>query len=407
MTEFKINNFDAKDFCTSSNESDLLGRGSFASVRRCYHPKLGKVAVKYIRLIGSSKSVKSQRNSLEKETKVLSRLSHKNVIRCFGTTKWNNYFGLILEEASNNNLEDLLVHEKDKDIPWPLRLRFFDDIAEGLSYLHYHDSKQAFIHGDLKPQNILLDKNLTSKIADFGAVDVFRATTQSVATSEFEFSKQYTVLYSAPEVLKEPFSIKKTKAMDVYSYAMIGYEIITRQQVFSANTIPLTLIIELIKNTGLKPDKTLMIESSAVLNDKNDILISKILIETVQECWKTNPQERPSIRNTKNYFKTVDLNSNCSIDHLTKLKKVHFSKTISLANLESGFQTTNSTSQLSTNLLNPSSSSNGISNHFDDSSDKKWVRNYIFAYVNFTLKIISPCHAKANYFSVIIVDIFT
>ena len=376
MTEVKIKKFDAKDFFTSSNESDFLGRGSFASVRRCYHPKLGKVAVKYIRLTGSSKSVKSQRNSLEKETKVLSRLSHKNVIRCFGITQWNNYLGLILEEASNNNLEDLLIHEKRKDIPWPLRLRFFDDIAEGLSYLHYHESKQVFIHGHLKPQNILLDKNFTSKIADFGAIDVFRATAQSVATSEFEFSKQYTELYSAPEVLKEPFSTKKTKAMDVYNYAMIGYEIITRQQVFSANTISLTLIIELIKDAGLKPDKTLMIESSAVLNDKNDILISKILIKTVQESWKTNPQERPSIKNTKNYFKTIDLNRNCSIEHLKKPKKVLFSKTISLANLESGFQTTNSTYQPSTNLLNPSSSSNGISNHFDDSSNKKWVRKF-------------------------------
>ena len=71
-----------------------------------------------------------------------------------------------MEYANNSNLEDILLEYIDLDIPWALRLRFTDDVANGLKYLHHGDSKRAFVHGDLKPQNILIDSDLVAKLAD-------------------------------------------------------------------------------------------------------------------------------------------------------------------------------------------------------------------------------------------------
>ena len=102
----------------------------------------------------------------------------------------------------------------DVDISWNLRSRFFVQLADALKYLHCHDSSRVYIHGDVKPQNILLSKNLTVKLADFGAAIIERVTGTNISMCE-EQNFQHTPLYTAPEYLKHP-TMNKTTAMDVY-----------------------------------------------------------------------------------------------------------------------------------------------------------------------------------------------
>ena len=71
-------------------------------------------------------------------------MDHENIIKIFGVTKWSTYYGVIMEEAFGHNLEDLVIHKKDKHISWPLRLQFCVEISEGLNYLHYHNPKRAY-----------------------------------------------------------------------------------------------------------------------------------------------------------------------------------------------------------------------------------------------------------------------
>ena len=330
-----MNEFNANNFLTSEDDSDFLGRGSYASVRRCHHKVLGNVVVKCFNIDGSKTTIDRKSDDLQNEAKVLFRLQHKNIIKVFGVTRWSICCGIVMEEAVGYNMEDLFLSKKIRDIPWPLCLKFLMEIANALEYLHCHNKKRAYIHGDLKLQNILLSDDLVVKIADFGAVSLAQATGSLTSSFSIASNKQLTWLYSAPEVLKNPL-MKRTCALDVYSYALIGYEIITRQQAFlSSGCLNYNLIQQLIRDEGLKPDQELINEVKSNLVDESDLDICGGLESIVIECWQTNPKDRPSIKEVKSKLEAIDLltaNRSVKIEHIKKTKILSESKKVPLNN---------------------------------------------------------------------------
>ena len=336
MNEFKANNF-----LTSEDDSDFLGKGSYASVRCCHHKDLGNVVVKCFNIGGSKIAIDRKSDDLQNEAKVLFRLQHENIIRVFGVTRWSTCCGIVMEEAAGYNMEDVFLSKNIRDVSWPLRSKFLMEIANGLEYLHCHNEKGAYIHGDLKLQNILLSDNLVVKIADFGAVSLAQATGCLSASLSIVPNKQLTWLYSAPELLKNPL-MKRTCALDVYSYAMIGYEIITRQQVFfSSDRRNFNLIQQLIRDIGQKPDQELINEVKSNLVDESDLDICDGLELIVIECWQTNPKDRPSIKKVKSKLKAIDLltaNRSVELEHLKKTKTSSKSEKVPLNQFDFPFQ---------------------------------------------------------------------
>ena len=371
-----MNKYAAADFLTSFDSTDFLGRGSYASVRRCYHKELRNVVVKCYFVTGSDVGINRNFNHMHNEANVLCKIEHENIIKVFGITQWSTCYGLIMEEATGCNLEDLIIHEKHKDIPWPLRWKFFTQIAAGINYLHNHDPKRAYIHGDLKPQNILLDENLVVKIADFGAVSIIQASGASSASVNVLPCKQYTWLYSAPELLKNP-EIKRTCAMDVYSYAMIGYEIITRQQVFVATGgVSCDLIRKLIMENGQKPNQDCIKQVQEKLADEIDLAIFNNLYQTIKQCWHLVPSDRISIQAIQLFLKKGQSCSEGKHLNLDNLKKSQMlsskcSKRVPLQSFEFPFQTAN---EIRITEWNPSKSLTVLTQNSEDYLNEGMVR---------------------------------
>lgn len=72
--------------------------------------------------------------------------------------------------------------EGREPLPWTTRYSIIKGVCDGLQYLHC-DCDKVISHMDIKPNNILLDKDMAPKIADFGLSRVFRKDRTQILTS--------------------------------------------------------------------------------------------------------------------------------------------------------------------------------------------------------------------------------
>lgn len=139
----------------------------------------------------------------------MSILNHGNIIKPFGIVEYPDGFGIVMECAEGGNLEDLLYLNRQKEICLSRKMEILQQIVDALVYIH--EREHPIVHGDLKPQNILIMSDNKIKLADFGSSNVINA---SGIVGSFP-SKQCTIPYAAPEFLKNANIIRST-AEDVY-----------------------------------------------------------------------------------------------------------------------------------------------------------------------------------------------
>ncbi|KAM0926517.1 hypothetical protein ACQ4PT_003561 [Festuca glaucescens] len=144
------------------NNSDFLGNGAFGNVYKGTLPDDTIVAVK-----GSIVVNEESRKDFTDEVEIQTNMIHKNILRLVGCCLEVEVPMLVYEFAANGSLQDILHQKKNQELPLDLRLDIAIGAAEGLKYMH-SSTTQAIRHGDVKPDNILLDENLTPKISDFG-----------------------------------------------------------------------------------------------------------------------------------------------------------------------------------------------------------------------------------------------
>lgn len=137
------------------------------------------------------KQSKKRKLYLKRETKLMSQLSHENIVKLYDyfvdkekiskfkkiyeekndiqkETKDKKIACLVLEYIPNGSLDDYIKkfysNNENGNIPQAFVIKVFREILNGLLYL----KKKKIIHRDIKPPNILFDKNYTAKISDFG-----------------------------------------------------------------------------------------------------------------------------------------------------------------------------------------------------------------------------------------------
>ncbi|XP_061373647.1 receptor-like serine/threonine-protein kinase At4g25390 [Gastrolobium bilobum] len=146
--------------------SSRLGHGGFGTVFAGTLPPPARkpIAVKLM----DSTSHQGERE-FHNELFFASRLRSLHVVAAvgFSSDPKRRRFLLVYELMHNGNLQDALLHRKSPELlDWKKRFAIVLDIARGVQYLHSCDP--PIIHGDIKPSNILLDRNFSAKIGDFG-----------------------------------------------------------------------------------------------------------------------------------------------------------------------------------------------------------------------------------------------
>ncbi|KAG8092915.1 hypothetical protein GUJ93_ZPchr0012g19472 [Zizania palustris] len=190
-----------------------LGQGSFGCV---YMGKLRngqKVAIKVL----SSESRQGAREFLN-ELNAISNINHHNLVKLLGCCVDGDQKMLVYNYLENNSLAQSLFGNAHSSIwlDWSTRVKICIGVANGLKYLH-EEAQPVIVHRDIKASNILLDKDLSPKISDFGLAKLFAGNMTHISTRVAG-----TLGYLAPE-----YAIRGqlTKKADVYSFGVLLLEI--------------------------------------------------------------------------------------------------------------------------------------------------------------------------------------
>ncbi|KAK7329269.1 hypothetical protein VNO77_23424 [Canavalia gladiata] len=202
----------------TDNYSNLLGSGGFGAVYKGIFSNGTMVAVKVLRGRSSDKRIEEQ---FKAEVGTIGRIHHFNLVRLYGFCFEKNLIALVYEYMGNGSLDRYLFHE-NKTIEYEKLHEIAVGTARGIAYLH-DECQQRIIHYDIKPGNILLDRNFNPKVADFGLAKLCNRENTHITMT----GGRGTPGYAAPE-LWMPFPI--THKCDVYSFGMLLFEIIGKRR---------------------------------------------------------------------------------------------------------------------------------------------------------------------------------
>ncbi|CAL2253621.1 unnamed protein product [Prunus armeniaca] len=174
----KFSFWQLKDATNNFDKANKIGEGGFGSVYKGLLSDGTAIAVKQL----SSKSKQGNREFLN-EIGMISALQHPHLVKLHGCCIEGNQLLLVYEYMENNSLARALFGQEESQLKldWPTRHKICVGIARGLAYLH-EESRLKVVHRDIKATNVLLDKNLTPKISDFGLAKLDEEDNSHIST---------------------------------------------------------------------------------------------------------------------------------------------------------------------------------------------------------------------------------
>ncbi|KAJ6600954.1 kinase-like domain-containing protein [Mycena vulgaris] len=234
-----------------------------------------RVAIKMIRLSndGSGQQEEVLRR-LKREVDVWSRLKHTNVLPLIGVCDDIAPFPVLISPFYKFGHVGTYLRK----YPATDREYLVHGVASGLQFLHDND----IIHGDLKVQNILVDKRGTPCICDFGISKIINRrgfTTSSTGTAPYMAPELFFVVDGSTPSETCP---KTTKSSDMYSFALLVLEILTSEPPKGRPTRPI-LTIKVFAD--LRPKR----------RDYGENEVPNATWLLLDRCWNFEPQLRPAI----------------------------------------------------------------------------------------------------------------
>jgi serine/threonine-protein kinase len=196
--------------------TELIARGGMGEVylaRRADEAFNKQVAVKVLhRALATPRSLRRFRQ----ERQVLAKLDHPNVTRLLdgGTTPQGVPY-LVMEYVEGSPIDRWC---DDQQLPVPKRLALFREVCAAVQYAH----RNLVVHGDIKPANVLVARDGTVKLVDFGISRLLESDDEAAGRTRTAV-RAMTPEYASPEQVRgEPL----TTAADVYSLGVVLYELL-------------------------------------------------------------------------------------------------------------------------------------------------------------------------------------
>lgn len=258
-----------------------VDKGTFGDLFLLKSVKTGEIyAGKFT--IGSKSNTDSA-NKLSKEINIISKENHPSIIKFIGISPidYENKPNpvIVTDYLPNGSLEQMInlaIHDNAPE-QWDdtQKLITLYGIASGMAFLH----SNAILHRDLTPSNILFDGLLFPKICDFGL------SKEKKSYIKYNILPKGSPLYMAPEIFD---SCNFSKASDVYSFAIIAYQIICDEKPIKFPENPQKLMKRVMKG------KRYIFECQ----------VGKSYRNLIKNCWNQDPTKRLTFEQIKEELKT-------------------------------------------------------------------------------------------------------
>ncbi len=252
-----------------------LGAGGMGEVYRARDTRLSREAAVKILPAAFASDVERLRR-FEKEARSASALSHQNIVTVYDVGDADGVSWIAMELVGGQTLRKLLA---DGALPFKKLLAVAAQIADGLAKAH----ETGIAHRDLKPENVMVTKDGTVKILDFGLAKLVEPSlgageltqTPTVSFETEEGVVLGTVVYMSPE---QALGRKVDFRSDQFSFGSMLYEMATGKRAFPRSSAPETL--------------------SAIIRDEPEPLASAAaglplpLRWIVERCLAKDPEDR-------------------------------------------------------------------------------------------------------------------
>jgi eukaryotic-like serine/threonine-protein kinase len=242
---------------------EFIGEGAMGTVYRAYHEQLARTgAVKVMHAISPDKDSISR---FRHEAQAIARMRHPNILNVFDFGEYQGTPYMIVEFVPGGNLAGRM---SQGPLDRATALRFLRGIAAGLDYAHL----QGIVHRDVKPANVLLERDETPVLADFGLAKMLQGSSVKSMTGV----TTGTPAYMAPEQVTGQ---QVGPAADRYSLATIAYEMLTGSIPFEGLGV-LELLYAHVHQDPARPSSL-----KPELNESVDAVIMRGLAKDPRSRW--------------------------------------------------------------------------------------------------------------------------
>jgi serine/threonine protein kinase len=221
---------------------DPIGRGGMATIYRGRDLYMDRVvAVKVLREIYSTDPKFVTR--FQREAKAASALQHPNIVQVYDYGQTNGNYYIVMELVEGTDLRRYLRYRHVLDLDRAIIIAH--DVALGLGAAH----RRGIVHRDVKPQNVLVGRDGSIKLTDFGIASVYKdINAERLTTTGMTLG---TVQYYAPEQAQGEIV---TPAADVYALGVVMYEMLTGRTPFDGDT-PVAVAMQHIQDPPTPPSQ--------------------------------------------------------------------------------------------------------------------------------------------------------
>ncbi|MFH1194690.1 MAG: protein kinase [bacterium] len=195
----------------------ILGRGGMGVVYKAHDIKLDRfVAIKILspNVVDKAKFIER----FKREARNQAQLTHQNIVTVYGFIEYNDLLGIVMEMVEGESLEQIIERKKRLHINDAVFI--IQQVLVGMGYAH----SKGYIHRDIKPSNILITRDGTAKIMDFG---ISKSLFEKGVTKTG--AKIGTVLYMSPEQIRGEHI---THHSDIYAIGCTLYEALVGEPPF-------------------------------------------------------------------------------------------------------------------------------------------------------------------------------